>query len=56
MPLIDAALIPGDVFPRKAIDDLNALYDRLEARKIDKIVLPESPSGFRTSNLIRVYY
>ncbi len=55
MPLINAALIPGDVFPRKAIDDLNALYDRLEARKVEKIVLPESASGFLTSNLIRVY-
>jgi hypothetical protein len=55
MPLIDAALIPRDVFPRKAIDDLNTLYGRLEARKVEKIVLPEPPSGFRTSNLVRVY-
>lgn len=55
MPLIDASLVPREVFPRKAIDDLNALYDRVEARKVEKIVLPESQSGFRTSNLIRVY-
>jgi hypothetical protein len=55
MPLIDPKLIPARVLSRGSLDKLNALYDRLEARKVDKIVIPEKPSGFRPSNLIRVY-
>jgi hypothetical protein len=55
MPLIDPKLIPAEVLRRTNVDRLNALYDRLEARKVDKIVIPEPPSGFRPSNLIRVY-
>jgi hypothetical protein len=55
MPLIDPALIPARVLSRKRVDELNALYDRLEARRVDKIIVPESPSGFRPSNLVRVY-
>ena len=55
MHLIDPALIPAKILSRKSIDDLNTLYDRLEARKVDKIIVPEKPSGFRPSNLVRIY-
>ncbi len=55
MPLIDPTLIPARVLSRKHVDELNALYDRLEARKVEKIVVPEKPSGFRPSNLACVY-
>lgn len=55
MPLIDPTLIPARVLSRKHVNELNALYDRLEARKVEKIVVPEKPSGFRPSNLVRVF-
>jgi hypothetical protein len=55
MPLIDPTLIPSRVLSLKHVDELNALYDRLEMRKVEKIVIPEKPSGFRPSNLVRVY-
>ena len=55
MHFIDPALIPPKVLTRKSIDDLNALYKRLEARRVSKITIPEPPSGFRPSNLVRIY-
>jgi hypothetical protein len=55
MALIDPTLVLPKVLSRRWIDKLNALYDRLEARKVAKIAVPEAPSGFRASNLVRVY-
>jgi hypothetical protein len=53
--VIDPALIPPHVWTRQGIDQLNALLARLEARKVDSITVPELESGFRASNVIRVY-
>jgi hypothetical protein len=53
--MIDPALIPAHVWPRRRIDQLNALLARLEARKVDRIIVPEPESDFRASNIIRVY-
>jgi hypothetical protein len=52
--LIDIALVPVDVANRRQVEKLNAVFDRLSARRVDKIMLPELGSGFRASNLIRV--
>jgi hypothetical protein len=53
--MIDPALIPSHVWTRHGIDQLNALLARLEARKVNSIVVPEAESGFRASNVIRVH-
>jgi hypothetical protein len=53
--LIDFELIPPEVANRGQIDKLNAVFDRLSARLVNQIKLPEPGSGFRASNLIRVY-
>jgi hypothetical protein len=52
--LIDIALVPVGVANRRQVEKLNAVFDRLSARRVDKIMLPELGSGFRASNLIRV--
>ncbi len=53
--LIDHALVPTGVANRRQVDRLNETFDRLSARMVDHIALPEPGSGFRASNLIRVY-
>jgi hypothetical protein len=53
--LIDPAIVPPGVANRRQVNQLNATFDRLTARMVDKIKLPEPGSGFRASNLIRVY-
>jgi hypothetical protein len=53
--LVDFSLIPPGVANRKQIDNLNAAFDRLTARLVPQITIPEPGSGFRASNLIRVY-
>jgi hypothetical protein len=53
--LIDISLVPAGVANRAQVDRLNAAHDRLSARKVDRLAIPEPGSGFRASNLIRVY-
>jgi hypothetical protein len=53
--LIDPAIVPPEVANPRQIANLNAVFDRLSTRMVDQIRLPEPGSGFRASNLIRVY-
>jgi len=53
--LIDTALAPDGVANRRQVENLNAVFDRLSARRVEKIMLPELGTGFRASNPIRVY-
>lgn len=45
--LIDISLIPPRVANKAQIDRLNNVFDRLNARKIDRLTIPEPVSGFR---------
>jgi hypothetical protein len=53
--LIDYAIVPSGIASRRQVDQLNAVYARLTARMVEQITIPEPGSGFRASNLIRVY-
>jgi hypothetical protein len=53
--LIDFDIVPAVIASRDQVDRLNAVYERLTARLVDEIKLPEPGSTFRVSNLIRVY-
>jgi len=53
--MIDPELIPPEVWSPTKVRELNEMLARLEARKIDRIVMPEPESGFRASNVIRTY-
>src|ERR1700730_14340530 len=53
--MIDPNLVPSNVWSRKDIDRLNQLLARLEARKVDRIIMSEPESAFRASNYIRIY-
>jgi hypothetical protein len=44
--LIDIALVPVGVANRRQVEKLNAVFDRLSARRVDKIMLPELGSGW----------
>jgi hypothetical protein len=53
--LIDHTIVPSGIASRQSVDQLNAVHARLTARMVDQITIPEPGSGFRASNLIRVY-
>jgi hypothetical protein len=53
--LIDPTTVPAGVANPRQVALLNDTFDRLTARRVDKITLPEPGSGFRASNMIRVY-
>ena len=53
--MFDPALIPPVIWPPSKVRELNEMLARLEARKVDRIVMPEPGSGFRASNVIRTY-
>ncbi len=53
--LIDFPLVPPGVATRKQIENLNTAFERLTTRLVPQITIPEPGSGFRASNLIRVY-
>jgi hypothetical protein len=53
--LINYEIIPAGLATRAQVEKLNAVHARLSARMVDHIKIPESGSGFRASNLIRVY-
>ena len=53
--LIDFSLIPTGVASSAQIGALNDVHTKLTLRLVDQIVIPEGKSGFRPSNLIRVY-
>jgi hypothetical protein len=53
--LIDYAIVPPDIASRQQVDKLNAVHARLTARMVNQITIPEPGSGFRASNLIRIY-
>jgi hypothetical protein len=53
--LIDFDLVPPDIASRSQVEQLNAVHARLSARLVEQIAIPERGSGFRASNMIRVY-
>jgi hypothetical protein len=53
--LIDPLLVPPGIASRRQIDELNALNDRLAAKLVNEIRIPEGKSSFRASNYIRIY-
>jgi hypothetical protein len=53
--LIDFSLVPPGIASKTQVDNINACFDRLSARLVDQITIPEPGSTFRASNLIRVY-
>jgi len=53
--LIDYTIVPKGIVPRSKVEALNAVHERLSARLVDQIKLPEAISLFRASNMIRVY-
>ena len=53
--LIDFDIVPPGIASQAQVEGLNAVFDRLTARLVDQIKLPEPGSAFRASNLIRVY-
>jgi hypothetical protein len=55
MALIDYEIVPPHVANRAQVERLNAVHARLTARMVGQIKIPEPGSGFRASNLIRVY-
>jgi len=55
MLIDDYEIVPSGIASRKQVDRLNAVHARLTVRLVDQIKIPEPGSGFRASNLIRVY-
>jgi hypothetical protein len=53
--MFDPSLIPAEIWPPARVAQINEMLTRLEARRVDRIVVPESGSGFRASNVIRTY-
>jgi hypothetical protein len=53
--LIDFSLVPPGIASKTQVDNVNACFDRLSARLVDQITIPEPGSTFRASSLIRVY-
>jgi len=53
--MFDLALIPATIWPPARVLQLNEMLERLAARKVNRIVVPEPGSGFRGSNVIRIY-
>lgn len=53
--MIDPDLIPSDIYSRDGVHQLNEIFARLAARKIDRLRLIEADSLFRGGNYIRAY-
>jgi hypothetical protein len=53
--LFDPTSVPVAVVSAKGVHHVNDIVRRLEARRVDRIRLPEPESGFRVSNMIRTY-
>lgn len=54
MATFDREKRPTEISP-EIMDEINALVDRLQARKVAEIKLPEPPLGLRVPNLVRCY-
>jgi hypothetical protein len=54
MPMFERSQFPPE-FPDVLCHEVNALIDRLRARLVERIDLPEPPTGTRLFNLIRAY-
>jgi hypothetical protein len=54
MPMFERSQFPPE-FPDELCDEVNVRIDRLRARLVDRIDLPEPPTGTRLFNLIRAY-
>jgi hypothetical protein len=44
--MFDPALIPPVIWPPSTVRELNEMLARLEARKVDRIVMPEPEADF----------
>src|SRR5260221_6625471 len=53
--LFDPTSVPAAVVSAKGVQHVNDIVRRLEARRVDRMRLPEPESGFRVSNMIRTY-
>ncbi|WP_316204192.1 hypothetical protein [Bradyrhizobium sp. SZCCHNS3051] len=54
MPMFERAQAPAE-YPDEFLAEVNALVERLRARLVDRIDLPEPPTGTRLFNMIRAY-
>jgi hypothetical protein len=54
-PLFDRAPVPVDALSRDAVRGVNALIERLRSHLVDRVEMQEADSGFRVSNMARVY-
>ena len=54
MPMFSRAEAPPE-FPDEFLIEVNALIDRLRSRLVQRIDLPEPPTGVRLFNMIRAY-
>jgi hypothetical protein len=55
MPLLDPTTIPNHVVSEGGVTHVNAIFDRLQAQRVDQMQIAESGSGFRLSSMIRAY-
>ena len=53
--MFDPVQIPEHVCSRERVLKLNQMLDRLAARRVSRIVMPERESRFRVSNMVRTY-
>jgi hypothetical protein len=54
-PLFGSGTVPSEIVSTGGVDTVNRIVDRLRARRVARIEYPERGSGFRISNMIRVY-
>src|SRR3984893_15647652 len=53
--LFDPAYVPADVVSPAGVAEVNALVERLRLNFVDRLEFQEPVSGFRVSNMARVY-
>jgi hypothetical protein len=54
-PLLDPAYVPTDVGSPHHVAELNRLVEKLRSRLVDRVEMQEPGTGFRVSNMARVY-
>jgi hypothetical protein len=53
--LFDPASVPADVLSQDGVTEVNTLIEKLRSRLVDRVQMQEPGSGFRVSNMARVY-
>src|SRR6516165_148646 len=53
--LFDPASVPADVLSQDGVTEVNTLIEKLRSRLVDRVQMQEPSSGFRVSNMARVY-